>query len=107
MNSHSVIYKSIVLAFALLLSRGLFVSGQNTPGFTEALERKFTEYCNSFPREEMYVHTDREEYVAGEDLWLAAYLFDGKTATLSGGSSLAYIEILNPRTDLWSRNVFA
>ncbi|HPB13980.1 MAG TPA: hypothetical protein PK172_08705, partial [Bacteroidales bacterium] len=96
MNSHSVIYKSIVLAFALLLSRGLFVSGQNTPGFTEALERKFTEYCNSFPREEMYVHTDREEYVAGEDLWLAAYLFDGKTATLSGGSSLAYIEILNP-----------
>lgn len=84
------------LAVCLLLSQGLVVSGQDSPGFSDVLARKFTQYCKSFPREEMYVHTDREEYVAGEEIWFTAYVFDRTAPGLSGGSSLAYIEILNP-----------
>jgi hypothetical protein len=44
----------------------------------------------------MYVHTDREEYIAGEDLWFKLYLIDRQTLMPSDESKIAYIEILNP-----------
>lgn len=96
MNTLSVMINRPTLTAGLLFLLGLMVTGQENTGFSDVLERKFTAYCNSFPREEMYVHTDREEYVAGEDLWFTAYLFDRTDPGLSEGSSLAYIEILNP-----------
>ncbi len=86
----------MMLAVILLCFTGPDVSGQEGKDFSTVLARKFMEYCNSFPREEMYVHTDREEYIAGEDLWFTAYLFDRQRSGLSDGSSLAYIELLNP-----------
>ena len=86
----------MMLAVFLLCFSGPDVSGQEGQDFSGVLARKFREYCNSFPREEMYVHTDREEYIAGEDLWFTAYLFDRQSSGLSDGSSLAYIELLNP-----------
>jgi len=59
------------------------------------LSDKFMKYCNSFPREEIYVHTDREEYIAGENVWFAAYLFDRRSSKPSDGSRVVYFEILN------------
>lgn len=96
MNKRSVKIYGAVLASMLLCFSGPEVSGQEGQDFSGVLARKFNDYCKSFPREEMYVHTDREEYIAGEELWFSAYLFERPGSGLSDGSSLAYIELLNP-----------
>ncbi|MBN2666422.1 MAG: hypothetical protein JXR67_07920 [Bacteroidales bacterium] len=96
MNKRSMMKYGMVLAVILLCFSGPDISGQAGQDFSAVLARKFREYCNSLPREEMYVHTDREEYLAGEDLWFTAYLFERQSSGLSYGSSMAYVELLNP-----------
>jgi hypothetical protein len=81
-------------AFILAIEPGL-VSGQDQSGFLDTLTRRFQNYCEAYPREEIYVHSDREKYVAGEYAWFRIYLFDRQSNKLSSGSSVAYLEILN------------
>jgi hypothetical protein len=70
--------------------------GQARQDFLDVVSDKFLKYCSSVPREEIYVHTDRQEYVAGENIWFDVYLFDRQTAKTSGSDKIAYFEILNP-----------
>ncbi len=56
---------------------------QETPGgFSPADER-------------IFVHTDREDYIAGENIWFQVYLLDAQNGRLTSTSNLAYVEILN------------
>ena len=91
-----------VIKYFLGLSAAFFMfimpgsaSGQGQYGFLDTLSRRFLKYCETYPREEIYVHTDREEYVAGEYLWFRVYLFDRQSGKPSANSSIAYLEILN------------
>jgi len=69
--------------------------GQVQKNFPDLLADKFMRYCNSIPWEEIYVHTDRQDYIAGEEIWMKAYLIDRQSFKLSDESRIAYIEILN------------
>jgi hypothetical protein len=53
---------------------------------------------NSFPLffEKVYVHTDRDYYVAGDDLWFAAYLVNGKSNYPMGTSNNLYVQLIAP-----------
>jgi hypothetical protein len=48
------------------------------------------------PWEEIYLHIDRDKYIAGEDIWCSIYVIDGETGKLSPRSVVAYVELLNP-----------
>lgn len=48
------------------------------------------------PVEEIYLHIDRDKYIAGEDIWFSIYTFNTETGILSAGSVVAYAELLNP-----------
>ena len=50
---------------------------------------------------QVYLHTDRDKYIAGEDVWFSIYSTDPETGKLSSESAIAYIELLNP----WSSPV--
>lgn len=52
-------------------------------------------YCASYPREELYVHTDRGDYVSGEILWFRVYAAERLTLKPSSISRIAYVELLN------------
>jgi hypothetical protein len=71
------------------------VFSQEQSNFLDSVSEKFLKYCEIYPREELYVHTDREEYIAGEKIRFEMYLFDRQSASLSSNSSVAYFEILN------------
>jgi hypothetical protein len=82
---------AIILFYLMPIS----ISGQVQKNIPDMLSDKFMKYCKSFPREEIYVHTDRQEYIAGENVWFAAYLFDRRSSKPSTGSRIVYFEILN------------
>jgi hypothetical protein len=63
---------------------------------TDYLGKKFSNYIISVPREEIYIHSDREEYMSGENIWFNIYLIDRKSFKSSSESRIAYFELLNP-----------
>ena len=70
-------------------------TGQDQSDMTDFLRKKFTDYCKSVPREELYVQTDRDDYISGEEIWFSTFLFDRKENSLSSSNSITYFEILN------------
>jgi hypothetical protein len=88
-------YLRLMAAIILFCLIPISISGQEQKNIPDILTDKFMKYCNSFPREEIYVHTDRQEYIAGENVWFAVYLFDRRSSKPSSGSRIVYFEILN------------
>ena len=72
------------------------ISGQGSINMTEYLTKKFQDFTKAVPREEIYVHSDRDEYISGEDLWFNVYVLDRKSLKPSSDSRIAYFELLNP-----------
>src|SRR5512133_2353647 len=62
---------------------------------TEFIKGRFSDYVKAVPFEDIYVHTDRDCYTAGEQMWLSIFLSDRGTGKLTDGSSFAYVEILD------------
>lgn len=46
-------------------------------------------------QERVYVSTDKDVYVAGEDLWFSVYCIDGATGKFSNGSDMAYLQFVS------------
>jgi hypothetical protein len=82
----------LVLAHILLLQG---ICGQVPMNMTDYLSKKFSNYTTSVPREEIYVHSDRDEYISGEVMWFNLYLIDRKSLKASPESKIAYFELLN------------
>ncbi len=83
---------SVSLLICFCLNR---IDATAQPDFLNQLIGKFRKFCIEYPREEIYIHTDREAYVAGEDIWFKVYLIDRQSLKPSYNSSIAYVEILN------------
>jgi hypothetical protein len=71
-------------------------SGQDAELFFQEIEKRLNRYCSIIPWEEVFIHTDRNEYIAGEDLWFSAYLVDRQSGKPTSHSSILYFDILNP-----------
>lgn len=71
------------------------IRGQNQVNMTDHLSQRFLEYCKSVPREEIFIHSDREEYISGEDFWFNIYLIDRQSFKPSQNSRVVYFELLN------------
>ena len=84
---------AILVVINLLLIQGVY--GQDAVDMTTRLSQKFLSYIKAAPREEIYIHTDREEYISGEDLWFNTYLIDRQSFKPSINSRIVYIELLN------------
>jgi hypothetical protein len=86
------IKRSTVLTLALLLLYKMQTNAQDA--FT-AIPEQFKKYCNSTPQEKLYVHTDKNFYLAGELLWFKVYNVNGAAYQPVDLSKIAYIEILD------------
>jgi len=90
--------KKVTGIIFLLLTLPVFLqiaNGQGADGIQEDITRKFTEYCLRIPWEEVYVHTDRDEYIAGETMWFNTRVVERPNTKLSDRSKLVYFEVLN------------
>jgi hypothetical protein len=68
---------------------------QQSGSIPDRLRQKLDEYTSAVPREEIYLHADRDIYVSGEEMWFKLYLIDRKSSKPSFNSSIAYVELLN------------
>lgn len=48
------------------------------------------------PQEKIYLHTDRDSYIAGESIWMRAYVVDGITHAPTQLSRYVYVTLQNP-----------
>ena len=72
------------------------VFGQGQISMTDYLSQRLKSYCELVPREEVFVNSDREEYIAGEVLWFNTWLLDRQSFSPSSRSKICYLELLNP-----------
>jgi hypothetical protein len=81
--------------FILQILTGINLFSQVQENLIDSLTRKFENYVSAVPWEEIYLHTDREEYIAGEYIWTNFYIFERQSLKPSKRSKIAYIELLN------------
>ncbi|RED98379.1 TonB-dependent receptor [Marinoscillum furvescens] len=55
--------------------------------------------------EKIYLHTDRDQYAVGEDLWYKAYTTYAYTNALFDHSRVLYVELISPASEVVVRNV--
>ena len=84
---------AIFLLVQILLVQSL--CGQGSLNMKDFLSQKFLNYTASVPREEIYIHSDRNEYISGEDMWFKVYLIDRQSQKPTSESKIAYFELLN------------
>jgi len=82
----------LVLFFLMILQNSFGQARINVPDY---ISRKFISYCKSVPWEDVYLHTDRDEYIAGEELWFNVYAFDRQSQSPSLNSRLVYVEVVS------------
>ncbi|WP_234735467.1 TonB-dependent receptor plug domain-containing protein [Tellurirhabdus bombi] len=61
------------------------------------IERLFA-FHQTYPKEKVYLHTDRPYYAAGETIWLKGYLFDGITHRSDSVSRTLYVDLVHLET---------
>lgn len=88
-----IIKPSILILVNLFYLQG--VCGQISINMADSLTQRFLKYSKSVPREEIFIHSDREEYVSGEVFWFNIYLIDRQSFKPSSSSRIVYIELLN------------
>lgn len=93
-NLARITLRLIFILLPVFLSMNLYGQSQTDP--LAYLSQRFLSYTGAYQWEEVYIHTDREEYVAGEDLWFSAYLVNRKTLNPSAQSKILYVTLLNP-----------
>ncbi len=72
---------AILLLIPFLFLQG--ISGQGSINMTDYLARKFQNFITAVPRggRDIY-HSDRDEYISGEDLWFNIYVLTGRALNL-------------------------
>jgi hypothetical protein len=69
--------------------------GQIPKNMSDYITQKFLKFTAAVPREEVFVQSDRDEYIAGEDMWFNVYLINRQDLRPSLNSSVVYFELLN------------
>lgn len=59
-----------------------------------------------FPQEKLYLHTDKNEYVAGEKIWMKAYTVNATTHHPDSSSRYVYVDLINPFNQVALRKCF-
>src|SRR5689334_2937589 len=83
---------STVFILALLQ---LFTIATNAQETFTAIPERFKQYNSNHQQEKLYVHTDKNFYLAGELLWFKIYNVDGAQYQPVDLSKIAYVEILD------------
>ncbi|SDC16989.1 hypothetical protein [Niabella drilacis] len=90
-----ILKKLIILTIAL---GGLFTANAQTP------EQTLDSWAQKNTIQKLYLHLDRETYIAGQPIWLKGYLMNDYIPSLK--NSTIYVELLDNRSTVLVRKIF-
>ncbi|WP_247233594.1 MG2 domain-containing protein [Telluribacter sp. SYSU D00476] len=79
----------------LWASLGLLALRTLDDGPLRIIANQLANYLYTYPSEKVYLHTDREIYAAGDNIWLKAYLVDGILHQADSVSGTLYVQLTN------------
>ena len=91
--------KRLLIWVMMTLSVVMSLSAQDEQAIAERLDLQRYE----FPQEKVHVMTDRGAYMAGDTLWLRAWVVDAATHRPVSASKFVYVELLSPTDSLCTR----
>ena len=91
---------SVVIFICSFLGMGQYASAQKKPVSTTPPQKNFALFF-----EKVYVHTDRDYYATGEDIWFKAYLVNGLSNYPTFSSNNLYIDLISPESKIMSREI--
>ncbi|HCI55686.1 MAG TPA: hypothetical protein DFI01_07155 [Bacteroidales bacterium] len=91
MKNEFYIIAVVILAFCFS-----FQIAESQTFSSAELDARLKKYVAMRPWEEIFVHIDRHEFIAGEDIWMSIYNIDRVTGTITSRNVIAYIELLSP-----------
>jgi hypothetical protein len=83
-----------VAGVLMMVISPVLLTAQNPDPAREAA-RSLEIFEADYPRQKVFIHTDKQTYLAGETIWLKAYLLDAQTHQLSGFGSTLVVEMYN------------
>jgi len=94
--------KKFFTYFVFFISIGLY-SQTSSPKY--AIENNYSKYFE-LPRESIYLHFNKSEYVYGEEIWFKGYVYDRLNGVPAGLSSNIYVDIYNENGGLVKSELF-
>jgi hypothetical protein len=70
----------------------------------DEIKRVLDNYITKNPQEKIFVHTDKPYYSSGDTLWFKAYLTAGLQNIPSTLSKVAYVQLLNEKSEVVKEN---
>lgn len=69
------------------------------------IRNSIVEYYQKIPHEKIFVHTDKNQYVAGDTVWFRAHLVDAMTLMNKSESRFVYIELYDNNKKMLERHM--
>lgn len=85
----------IFILFLVSPSQG---NGSGNP--TNKWEERLKQFYQELPRQKVFLHSDKDEYLAGETIWFKAYVVDGHTLKPDTLSTNLHVKVTSARGDL-------
>ena len=82
------------ISFCLIVLDCVHLQAQNL--VADMIFDRISHQCLICPTEKVYLHTDRSTYVAGETIWMRAYVVDGIVHRITKESKYVYVVLQNP-----------
>lgn len=92
MNRLRALFQSFGWLIVLPILAAFGVAEDDFP--TRLIERLHA-FNTSYPKEKVYVHTDKPYYTAGETIWLKGYLFNGPSHLADSVSKVLYVDLVH------------
>lgn len=89
-----------ILFFAVLI---LLFAFRGTLNFGEQVVKNYMDYVHYIPHEKLYVHTDKNTYDVGENIWFRVYGVHALTHVPHIPSRFVYVELVDSRDSLVQR----
>lgn len=97
-------HKDFQLIFTILLSFvAIAVEGQAKDSLFLSVSRNMDKQIAIYPQEKIYLHTDKDVYIAGECIWFRTYIVEALTHKPISASRYAYTELINEHDSVVSR----
>lgn len=93
MSNYKYIKGMFFRAVIFICSGFVFTFSRAQSNVSDTIQKHFNEYQQNNLQEKLFIHTDRDSYIAGETVWFKIYYVNAADNHLPGLSKVAYAEI--------------